>query len=73
MNQSPDFDIFRAMLDDLAITEDDDREDVIPIPNAEVTGHEFKKVLQWCREHPERTSNNEVEKDEDEEFIRPKV
>ena len=54
------------MLDDLAITEDDDREDVIPLPNTEVTGPEFKKVLLWCREHQGQTSHNEVEDDEDE-------
>ena len=41
----------RTMLDDLGIDEDGDSEDTIPLPNEEVTGPVFKKVLDWCEKN----------------------
>ena len=53
----------RTMLDDLGIDEDGDSEDTIPLPNEEITGPVFKKVLDWCEKN---RGKQEYKPDDDE-------
>ena len=41
----------KTMVEDLGIDQDSIGEDTIPLPNEEVTGEVFGKVLEWCKEH----------------------
>ena len=57
----------RTMLDDLGIEEDGDSEDIIPLPNEEVTGPVFKKALEWCEKNrgkPDLKPDDDDESDE---------
>ena len=55
----------RTMLDDLAIEEGGDGENILPLTNAEVTGPVFKTALVWMVENRGKPEPKE-EKDEDE-------